>query len=106
MVHQGLMQVVVTSDKSKYNNSDEAMIVVHANDHIGPIEGVDVRAMVTASNGFKQVGVSITRSDGKGTIPYKVDLDSGGAGIYVVDATAWKTGFDVGQGSTSFKGGN
>ena len=106
MLHQCLMQVVVTLDKPKYNNSDEAVIVVHANDHIGPIEGVGVRAMVTASNGFKQVDVSITRSDGKGTIPYEVNLDSGGAGIYVVDATAWKTGFDVGQGSTSFKVGN
>jgi hypothetical protein len=97
------MQVVVTSDKSKYNNSDEAMIVVHANDHIGPIEGVDVRAIVTASNGFKQVGTSITRTNGEGAVPYKVNLDSGGAGIYVVDVTAWKTGFDVSQGSTSFK---
>ena len=103
MVHQCLMQVVVTSDKHKYNNSDEATIVVRANDHIGPIEGVDVRVMVTTSNGFKQVGVSITRSDGKGTIPYEVNLDRGGAGIYVVDATAWRTGFDVGQGSTSFE---
>lgn len=97
------LSVTVATDKPSYVHGEKAAITVTVTDGTNPVEGASVHVDLTTANGGKLAGDGTTNSSGKATFTYKVNSKRDGKGTYTVDATASKTGYTSGSGSTTFQ---
>ena len=102
-MHQAVMLAVVRAEKPSYENSEEASISVSVVDATGPVGGAAVRLQVTSAEGDRLGGEAVTSDDGAASLTCRIDTARGGAGTYVVDASASKAGYDPARCSTTFE---
>lgn len=97
------LSVNVTTDKPSYVHGEKALITITVTDGTNPVEGAAVHVEVTAANQKKNTYDGTT--DGNGTVQfrYRVNSKRGGVGTYTAEATASKSGYTSGSGSTSFE---
>jgi serine protease len=99
----GALSVTVTTDKAVYTNGNTAYITVYVSDGTDPVSGAAVSLEIITANNRKATGSSTTGSDGTVVFSYRVNRNQGGVGTYTVNATASKSGYESGSGSTTFQ---
>lgn len=97
------LNVTVTTNKPSYVNFERVQITVTVTDGTSPVSGAAVHMDVTTANGRKVAGNGTTDANGIAKFQVFVISSLYGVGTYTVDATAAKTGFTGGSGSTTFK---
>lgn len=94
------LSVVVTTNKPSYPQGSKAQITVTVTG-TAPISGASVTLTVTTSSGGTSQGTGTTNSNGQVTFTYHI-LKHASLGIYTASATATKSGYISGSGSTTF----
>ncbi len=94
------LNVVVTTDKASYQQGSQAHITVTVTGP-APISGASVTLTVTTSSGGTSQGTGTTNSNGQVTFTYHI-LKHASLGTYTASATATKSGYISGSGSTTF----
>ncbi|MBI2947142.1 MAG: S8 family serine peptidase [Verrucomicrobia bacterium] len=97
------LSVSVSTAKASYVNGETALITVTVTDGSNPVSGAAVHVVVTSANGTKLSGDGTTDSSGVAKFNYRVNAKRDGKGTYAVDATASKSGYGSGSGSTTFQ---
>jgi serine protease len=98
----GSLVVTVSTDKATYANLQTAVITVSVTDGSSPVSGAAVSVTITTANNKKSTSSGTTNTNGVYTFNYKVNSKANGAGTYTVNATASKSGYTSGSGSTTF----
>ena len=97
------LSVSVTTKKTSYVNKEQVEITVTVADETNPVGGAAVHVEITTGNKkFRLLFDGNTNGVGVATFKYKVNSKRDGEGIYKVDATASKDGFESGSESTTF----
>ena len=102
-MHQAIMDASVATDKAAYANGQEVHISVTVEDGVGPVEGADVRIVLTVPNGAALGGSSTTTAQGVATISHTVDAGLEGAGVCVVETMASKHRYETVTAEAIFK---
>lgn len=92
------LQVKVTTDHTSYSKGSRAHITVTVNDP-SPISGTSVTLSVKTPTGSTTHVTGTTNSNGQVTFSYSIGRTTG---TYTASATATKSGFLSGSGSTTF----
>lgn len=94
----------VTTDKSKYTKKDTiAQITVQVLVENSEVEGAAVEVVVTNPKGATTTFNGETDSTGVVSFTYELESGRSRKGIYTVDATATRAGYESGSGSTTFR---
>ena len=96
------LSVSVTTNKTSYVNKEQVEITVTVADGTNPVGGAAVHVEITTGNKKFRLLFDGNTNDGVATFKYKVNSKRDGEGIYKVDATASKDGFESGSESTTF----
>jgi hypothetical protein len=94
------LHVVVTTDKLSYPQRSTAHITVTVTNST-PVSGATVTLTVTSPNGSTSHGTGQTNSNGQVIFSYSIGR-SAHLGTYTASATATKSGYLSGSGSTTF----
>jgi len=97
------LSVTVSTDAPSYVDGDNVFITVLVTDGTNPVEGVSVHVELTTANGSILSGDGITDANGVTLFRYTVNTDLHGIGTYSLSATASKTGYVTGTGSSTFE---
>jgi subtilase family serine protease len=95
-----ILSVSVTTDKSTYPQRSTAHITVTVTNST-PVSGVSVTLTVTSPSGSTSHGTGTTNSNGQVTFSYSISRFAH-LGTYTASATATKSGYLSGSGSTTF----
>jgi subtilisin family serine protease len=98
----GALSVTVTTDKTTYSDRQNVLITVTVTDGTNPVQGASVNVTLTDAKGVVKVYTGTTGTDGKVTFSYRINIRKGGTGTYMLNATATKSGYLDGSGSTTF----
>ncbi len=99
----GALHVAVVTDKSTYANRETVTITVTVTDDAGAaVEGAAVDVTITTPNGNTLAASGTTDANGQVVITHKINANRDGFGTYTVSATATKSGYSDGSGSTTF----
>jgi len=98
----GALVVTITTDKAAYTNLQTAVITVNVTDGSNPVSGAAVSMTITTANNKKSTNSGTTNASGVVTFTYKINSKANGTGTYTVSATASKSGYNSGSGSTTF----
>lgn len=98
----GSLAVTVTTDKATYSNRQTVLITVSVTDGINPVSSAAVALTIKTANGKTLSSSGTTGANGIVTFSHKINVKSNGAGVYTVNATASKSGYTSGSGSTTF----
>lgn len=102
-MHQAIMDTSVATDKPDYSDGEYVRIAVSVNDGVGPVEGAEVRMVLTVPNGSLLGGSRLTTTDGVATISHTVDAELGGSGICVVETVACKYKYETVTAKATFR---
>ena len=98
----GGLHVTVSTNKASYRVNQTVYITINVrNDQNAAVQGATVDVTVTTANGRRYSGSAATAANGAVTFSYRPS-NSDGKGTYQVDATANKSGYTSGSGSTTF----
>jgi subtilisin family serine protease len=93
--------VTVAPRSSSYKIGDTAYIDVTVTDGTNAVASAAVHLVITTASGKRYSGDGTTNSSGVAVFNFKIKKPDG-TGNYTVDATASKSGYDSGSGSTMF----
>lgn len=103
VVEKTALSVSVTTDKTTYTMGEWVYITVTVTDNDGtPVEDAYVYIELTTASGRQYAGDGTTGSDGKAMFRFKTKKPDD-IGTYSVTATASKSGYESGSGSTTFE---
>jgi hypothetical protein len=102
-VHQAIIGASVATDKPDYSNGEDVRIAVTFEDGGGPVEGADVRVVLTVPNGAALGGGSTTAADGVATISHTVDAGLGGADICGVETMSSRHRYETVTAEATFR---
>jgi subtilisin family serine protease len=97
------LSVTVVTDKASYVNRETVLITVTVTDGVNPVEGAAVHMVLRTASGRVLTADGITNSQGVALFTHKILSRRDGVGTYNADATAEKSGYDGGAGSTTFE---
>ncbi|MHC4601214.1 MAG: hypothetical protein ACYS47_19645, partial [Planctomycetota bacterium] len=95
--------VTVVTDKPSYVNRETVLFTVTVTDGVNPVQGAAVHLVVRTASERILSGDAITDSQGVALFTYRIMSKRDGVGTYNVDATATKSGYLDGTGSTTFE---
>ena len=96
------LSVDVTTSKTSYSLGETVYITATVTDNGSLVGGAAVQVEITTASGRKYTANGTTGSDGKATFSLKTKRPDG-TGTYQVTATASKSGYGSGTGSTTFE---
>ena len=97
------LSVTVTTDQDSYSNRDRVTITANVTDSTDPVSGASVNIAITTGNGNRLACNPTTNSSGDAVCTYRVNANRDGRGTYESTATATKSGYTSGTGSTTFE---
>ena len=98
----GTLAVAVSTDKTTYGPNQTVTIIVHVEDDQNAAVGsASVDVTLTTPRGSRLTGSATTAASGDATFTY-TPRKKDGSGTYNVSATASKSGYTSGSGSTTF----
>jgi subtilase family serine protease len=95
------LHVLVTTDKTTYPQRSTADITITVTSSSTPVSGASVTVTVKTSTGGTAQGTGTTNSHGQVTFSYSISRNAP-TGTYTASATAAKSGYISGSGSTTF----
>ncbi|MFQ5828839.1 MAG: Ig-like domain-containing protein [Candidatus Methylomirabilia bacterium] len=98
----GSLNVTVTTDKASYVNKEKVLITVTVTGGTTPVEGAAVHVDLATANGRRLAADNTSDANGVALFQYKVNSRRDGVGIYTLDVTASKGGFQNGSASATF----
>ncbi len=98
----GALDVTVATDKVSYVKGETAIITATVTDGTNPVSDAAVDLRIETPNGRIYSGNGTTDANGQAAFSFRVNPNKDGSGTYNVTATASKTGYTSGTGTTSF----
>ena len=102
-MHQAVMEAHLATDKASYSSGEKVRIAVTLRDGKGPVAEATVHLTVRDANGRTMMGAAGTGADGESGLSYDTDARRHGAGMYTVEATASKDGYEPAESNTAFE---
>lgn len=96
------VEILSPDHVTHYEDKDAVLIKALVTDGEGPVQGANVTATVTGTQGQPKVFRGVTGLDGMIEFIYRINVKKGGKGQYIVEILAEKEGFFSGSASTIF----
>jgi hypothetical protein len=97
------LAVTVVTDKASYVNRETVLFTVTVTDGANPVQGAAVHLVLHTASGRTLAADGVTDSQGVVHFTHKILSKRDGVGTYNADATATKSGYVGGAGSTTFE---